>query len=130
VLRRSKPASADFFEGNLTMSANQHSSGRQGRLLTIWAPEDKSFWEREGEAIAKLNLWISVPALFLAFAIWQVWSVVAVSLPGLGFKYSTNQLFWLAARLRSRAPRCASSTRSWCRWLAAAAGQPSPPPRC
>ena len=73
------------------------TSGRQGRLLTIWAPEDKSFWEREGEAVAKLNLWISVPALFLAFAIWQVWSVVAVSLPGLGFKYSTNQLFWLAA---------------------------------
>jgi NNP family nitrate/nitrite transporter-like MFS transporter len=79
------------------MSAKQHSSGRQGRLLTIWSPEDKSFWEREGEAVAKLNLWISVPALFLAFAIWQVWSVVAVSLPGLGFKYSTNQLFWLAA---------------------------------
>ena len=73
------------------------TSGRQGRLLTLWAPEDKSFWEREGEAVAKLNLWISVPALFLAFAIWQVWSVVAVSLPGLGFKYSTNQLFWLAA---------------------------------
>ncbi len=73
------------------------TSARQGRLLTLWAPEDKSFWEREGEAVAKINLWISVPALFLAFAIWQVWSVVAVSLPGLGFKYSTNQLFWLAA---------------------------------
>ncbi|WP_422845034.1 NarK family nitrate/nitrite MFS transporter [Acidovorax sp. M2(2025)] len=73
------------------------TSGRPGRLLTLWTPEDKSFWEREGEAVAKLNLWISVPALFLAFAIWQVWSVVAVSLPGLGFKYSTNQLFWLAA---------------------------------
>ena len=79
-----KPAAADFFEGNLTRSATT-TSGRQGRLLTIWAPEDKSFWEREGEAIAKRNLWISVPALFLAFAIWQVWSVVAVSLPGLGF---------------------------------------------
>ena len=73
------------------------TSGRQGRLLTLWTPEDKNFWEREGEAVAKLNLWISVPALFLAFAIWQVWSVVAVSLPGLGFKYSSNQLFWLAA---------------------------------
>ena len=53
------------------------TSGRQGRLLTIWAPEDKSFWEREGEVIAKRNLWISVPPLLLAFAIWQVWSVVA-----------------------------------------------------
>ncbi|WP_374427745.1 NarK family nitrate/nitrite MFS transporter [Ideonella dechloratans] len=70
---------------------------RHGRTLTHWNPEDKAFWEREGEAIAKLNLWISVPSLFLAFAIWQVWSVVAVGLPGLGFHYSTNQLFWLAA---------------------------------
>src|SRR5574343_1407216 len=73
------------------------TSGRQGRLLTLWAPEDKNFWAQEGEAIAKINLWISVPALFLAFAFWQVWSVVAVGLPALGFKYSTNQLFWLAA---------------------------------
>ncbi len=72
-------------------------SSRRARVLTIWTPEDKAFWEREGDAIAKLNLWISVPALFLAFAIWQVWSVVAVGLPSLGFKYSTNQLFWLAA---------------------------------
>jgi NNP family nitrate/nitrite transporter-like MFS transporter len=70
---------------------------RLGRTLKIWTPEDKAFWDQQGEAIAKLNLWISVPALFLAFAIWQVWSVVAVSLPSLGFKYSTNQLFWLAA---------------------------------
>ena len=78
------------------MSANTIPK-RAGRLITLWTPEDKAFWEREGEAVAKLNLWISVPALFLAFAIWQVWSVVAVSLPGLGFNYSTNQLFWLAA---------------------------------
>ncbi|AMO24779.1 NarK family nitrate/nitrite MFS transporter [Ramlibacter solisilvae] len=70
---------------------------RRGRVITLWTPEDKRFWEREGEAIAKINLWISVPALFLAFAVWQVWSVVAVGLPALGFKYSTNQLFWLAA---------------------------------
>jgi NNP family nitrate/nitrite transporter-like MFS transporter len=76
---------------------SQSMTARHGRVLEIWTPEDKAFWEREGEAIAKLNLWISVPALFLAFAIWQVWSVVAVNLPALGFKYSTNQLFWLAA---------------------------------
>ena len=75
-----------------------HTLGpRRGRVIEIWTPEDKAFWEREGEAVAKINLWISVPALFLAFAIWQVWSVVAVTLPALGFNYSTNQLFWLAA---------------------------------
>ena len=72
-------------------------AARRGRVLTIWTPDDKAFWEREGEAVAKINLWISVPALFLAFVVWQVWSVVAVGLPALGFKYSTNQLFWLAA---------------------------------
>ena len=79
------------------MKTNTPSAPRRGSTLKIWTPEDKAFWEKEGEAIAKLNLWISVPALFLAFAVWQVWSVVAVSLPGLGFQYSTNQLFWLAA---------------------------------
>jgi len=76
---------------------NDDLSVRRGATLYIWTPEDKAFWEKEGEAIAKINLWISVPALFLAFAIWQVWSVVAVSLPSLGFSYTTNQLFWLTA---------------------------------
>ena len=70
---------------------------RSGSTLTVWTPEDKAFWAAEGQAVAKLNLWISVPALFLAFAIWQMWSVVAVNLPMMGFNYSTNQLFWLAS---------------------------------
>ena len=38
-----------------------------------------------------------MPCLFLAFAVWQLWSVVAVNLPVLGFKFTANQLFWLAA---------------------------------
>jgi NNP family nitrate/nitrite transporter-like MFS transporter len=66
-------------------------------LASIWTAEDKTLWEAEGRAVAQLNLWISVPCLFLAFAVWQLWSVVAVNLNALGFKFSTNQLFWLAA---------------------------------
>jgi NNP family nitrate/nitrite transporter-like MFS transporter len=81
----------------MVTSAAAHPPARSGRVLTIWTPEDKAFWERQGEGIARINLWISVPALFLAFAFCQVWCVVAVGLPALGFKYSTNQLFWLAA---------------------------------
>ena len=81
----------------MTAVVNVTRPVKHGRVLNVWTPEDKAFWQKEGEAIAKLNLWISVPALFLAFGIWQVWSVVAVGLPALGFKYSTNQLFWLAA---------------------------------
>jgi len=82
---------------NTKTAAKASARSRPGSVLTLWRPEDRQFWEREGEAIARINLWISVPALFLAFAIWQVWSVVAVNLPALGFTYSTNQLFWLAA---------------------------------
>jgi NNP family nitrate/nitrite transporter-like MFS transporter len=42
-------------------------------------------------------LWISTAALLLACAMWMVWSVLVVLLPGIGFSYSANQLFWLTA---------------------------------
>jgi NNP family nitrate/nitrite transporter-like MFS transporter len=66
-------------------------------VLNRWEPEEKDFWQNEGKSIANRNLWISIPALLLAFAVWMVWSVVVVNLPNIGFKYSTNQLFWLTA---------------------------------
>jgi NNP family nitrate/nitrite transporter-like MFS transporter len=69
----------------------------RGRVLKIWTPEDKAFWAQQGQAIASRNLWISVPALFLAFAVWQLMSVIAVKLPQIGFTFTTNQLFWLVA---------------------------------
>ncbi len=65
--------------------------------LLEWWPEDREFWRRQGQAIARRNLWISIPALLLAFAVWMIWSVVAVRLDSLGFKFSTDQLFWLTA---------------------------------
>ncbi|TAN67371.1 MAG: MFS transporter [Methylobacter sp.] len=66
-------------------------------VLTDWNPEDQDFWQKTGKRIATRNLWISIPALLLAFAVWMVWSVVVINLPSIGFKYSTNELFWLAA---------------------------------
>ena len=33
----------------------------------------------------------------LSFAVWMVWSVVVARLPGIGFGFTTDQLFWLAA---------------------------------
>ncbi len=68
-----------------------------GRVLVDWQPEDEGFWRDRGEAIARRNLWISIPALLLAFAVWMVWSAVVVNLPRIGFAYSADQLFWLAA---------------------------------
>jgi len=62
-----------------------------------WNPEDKRFWERSGRGVATRNLWLSIAALTLAFTVWMLWSVVVVHLPAAGFRFSTNQLFWLAA---------------------------------
>ncbi|AQR64208.1 nitrate/nitrite transporter [Aquaspirillum sp. LM1] len=67
------------------------------RVITRWEPENPDFWQQQGKAIARRNLWISIPALTLAFIIWQVWSVAVLNMPNIGFRYSENQLFWLAA---------------------------------
>lgn len=70
---------------------------KQGPVITDWRPEDSHFWAVGGKAIATRNLWISIPALLLAFAVWMVWSTVIVRLNSIGFTFSTDQLFWLAA---------------------------------
>jgi NNP family nitrate/nitrite transporter-like MFS transporter len=69
----------------------------RSHTLTDWRPEDHDFWENEGRAVAQRNLWISIPCLLLAFAVWLVWSIVVARLPAIGFDYTTDQLFWLAA---------------------------------
>jgi len=77
-----------------------HTAEHKGALagaIEDWRPDDKEFWETRGRAIARRNLWISIPALLLAFSVWLVWSVVVAKLPAIGFKYTTDQLFWLAA---------------------------------
>lgn len=66
-------------------------------VLEDWRPEDETFWQKKGRRIANRNLWISIPALLLAFSVWMVWSVVVAKLPSIGFDYTTDQLFWLAA---------------------------------
>ncbi len=66
-------------------------------IIHHWTPEDHRFWDSAGRTVATRNLWLSIPALTLAFAVWMVWSVVVVHLPAVGFNYSTNQLFWLTA---------------------------------
>ena len=67
------------------------------RVIEDWRPEDPEFWETTGRAVARRNLWISIPALLLAFSVWMVWSVVVARLPAIGFEFTADQLFWLAA---------------------------------
>ena len=68
-----------------------------GSWLLNWRPDDEAFWKASGRRIALRNLLFSMPALFLSFAVWLVWSVVVVELPKIGFRFSTGELFWLAA---------------------------------
>ena len=75
----------------------EHVGALSGAVLQDWRPDEPAFWQSTGRAIARRNLWLSIPALLLSFAIWQVWSVVVAKLPLVGFKFSNDQLFWLAA---------------------------------
>ncbi|MBI2380461.1 MAG: NarK family nitrate/nitrite MFS transporter [Gammaproteobacteria bacterium] len=79
-------------------TVSQVKSGqRTGHVIHDWRPEDERFWQETGKRVATRNLWISIPALLLAFAVWMVWSAVTVRLNSIGFNFSTDQLFWLTA---------------------------------
>lgn len=65
--------------------------------LKKWDPEDNNFWESEGKKIAWRTLWITTITLLLSFATWFMMSAIVVKLPGIGFKFTSDQLFWLAA---------------------------------
>ncbi|MFD6970702.1 NarK family nitrate/nitrite MFS transporter [Streptomyces sp. NPDC059949] len=70
---------------------------RPGATIGDWRPENEDFWQSTGRRVAQRNLWISIPALMLAFVVWQVWSVTVVKLNDVGFGFSPSQLFWLTA---------------------------------
>lgn len=68
---------------------------RPGRWIDNWNPENAQQWAEKGKAIAARNLRWSIFAEFLGFVVWQLWSVVVVSLPAAGFQLSTGEIFWL-----------------------------------
>ena len=67
------------------------------RYIKHWDVEDEQFWESTGKKIANRNLWISIPSLLCAFAVWLYWSVITVQMKNLGFPFDTVQLFTLSA---------------------------------
>ncbi|MFE6255724.1 MFS transporter [Agromyces sp. NPDC057865] len=68
---------------------------RPGRWIDNWNPEDTAQWPSQGRAIARRNLNWSIFAEFLGFVVWQLWSIVAVTLPAAGFDLGTGEVFWL-----------------------------------
>ncbi|MBU2444076.1 MAG: MFS transporter [Bacteroidetes bacterium] len=65
--------------------------------LKEWNPEDPIFWKEKGSKIAWQTLTITTITLVLSFATWFMISAIVVRLPGIGFKFDTMQLFWIAA---------------------------------
>ena len=61
--------------GALRAACSSRTGGRRTR----------SSGRRRVARIARRNLWISIPALLLSFAVWMVWSVVVAKLPSVGF---------------------------------------------
>jgi NNP family nitrate/nitrite transporter-like MFS transporter len=58
--------------------------------ITKWEVEDESFWQSQGKAIANKNLWISIPALLLAFSVWLMWGMLIVQMKKMGFTLGMN----------------------------------------
>jgi len=50
-----------------------------------WDVEDAAFWEAEGKRVAHRNLWISIPNLLCAFAVWMYWGMIAKVMQALHF---------------------------------------------
>ena len=65
--------------------------------LKNWNPEDEAFWAQTGKGIANRNLWISIPSLLCGFAVWLYWGIITVQMINLGFSFSQQELFTLAA---------------------------------
>ena len=66
-------------------------------IIENWNVENPQFWESTGKKIAWKTLIVTTLALMFSFATWFMMSVIVVKLPGIGFKFTTSQLFWLAA---------------------------------
>ena len=65
--------------------------------LKRWEPEDPQFWKEQGSGIAWRTCALTTFSLIFSFATWFVMSAVVVRMPNIGFKFTTMELFWIAA---------------------------------
>jgi NNP family nitrate/nitrite transporter-like MFS transporter len=65
-----------------------------GEWLESWDPENEKTWD---SSLAWRTLWITTFALTLAFVAWFLPSAIIPKLNALGYTFTTNQLYWMAA---------------------------------
>lgn len=76
------------------MQTQQNIQAKPSNNIDDWNPEDEMRWQTD-KNIAFRNLWMSVPCLLCAFAVWMYWGVITVQMLNVGFPFSKEQLFTL-----------------------------------
>jgi NNP family nitrate/nitrite transporter-like MFS transporter len=77
------------------MTRHRGMTGRRGRWIDRWEPENPAFWAAGGRRIAIRNLVFSIFAENLGFSVWVLMSIVVTSLDDVGIYFSIGQIFWL-----------------------------------
>jgi nitrate/nitrite transporter NarK len=78
-------------------TATSRPPAAKGHWIDDWRPEDETFWQQGGSAIARRNLIWSIFAEHLGFSVWLIWSVSSAFLLAQGFEFTPQQLFFLVA---------------------------------
>ncbi|MDO5712573.1 MAG: MFS transporter, partial [Micrococcales bacterium] len=73
-------------------SAGTPRSG--GEWLTDWDPENEETWDKP---LAWRTLWVTTFCLTLAFIAWFLPSAIIPKLNPLGYSFTKEQLYWMAA---------------------------------
>ena len=79
-----------------TDSMETTDAGLSGRWINHWEPEDPTFWERTGKAVANRNLWFSILSEHIGFSVWSMWSVMVLFM-GPDYGFDVAQKFFLVA---------------------------------
>jgi NNP family nitrate/nitrite transporter-like MFS transporter len=66
----------------------------KGEWLEHWDPEDEKSWD---SSLAWRTLWITTFCLTLAFIAWFLPSAIIPKLNALGYEFTKEQLYWMAA---------------------------------
>lgn len=79
------------------MNRATSTPAQAGTWLSRWEPENDTFWRNGASGLAWRTLTITTLNLTMAFIVWFLVSALVVRLPQIGFKFTSTQLFWLAA---------------------------------
>ena len=70
------------------------STTTSGEWLQAWDPENEKTWDSK---LAWKTLWVTTFCLTLAFVAWFLPSAIIPKLNALGYTFTPNQLYWMAA---------------------------------